>query len=178
MTSLHQWRFIALWLILHAAVGLSSAWTQSSAPHTAPLLSNSSNSTPFRTDSSLREGFYIGSWQDGYHKHWLVVYVSAPNHRGFAYDPPRALELCSLVVTGKTVTFGSGPLIDATSGLRYALVFKGARTRGGLHGQLSIVGGPYDGRVSTTELTFYTYRHRLRPCGQRPRRGVQKRASR
>jgi len=108
-----------------------------------------------KADFGLRSGFYIGWWNDGYRTHWLVLYVDAEEQRGVTYDPPEALELCSLSAKGKTVSFRTGQYTLWQAGTPYSMAFKGALDASGIHGQLLVVGGVYSGRVAPIELTYY-----------------------
>jgi hypothetical protein len=148
---------VALWLMLQGTAGSSQGAVQLRLQYIPRAVSSGTGHmiSDSISHAALRTGLYIGSWQDGYHSHWLVLYLNGANGRAVLYDPPKASDLCSVSIKGKIVTFRSGQLVDWPSGTRYSLAFKGSLTPRGMRGQLLVVGGAYDRRVSSSEFSFY-----------------------
>jgi hypothetical protein len=95
-----------------------------------------------QTDSSqgvLAPGLYLGPWNDEYRTHWLALFVG-PRRGPVAYDPPELLASCALSVRGDTVSFRTGQLTEASSGLGFNLVFTGRLAPIGITGVVQRVG--------------------------------------
>ncbi len=95
---------------------------------------------PRSTKGVLSPGLYVGSWDDEYHTHWLVLFVRAPGE-GFTYDPPELLNVCNLSVQGSdSVLLQTGRMTEASSGLEFNLLIRGSLTASGIRATLRRVG--------------------------------------
>ncbi len=94
----------------------------------------------------LRQGLYLGAWNDAYITHWLAIYVNR-SLQAVTYDPPDVHVLCGLTVDRDSVAFTTGVLTYLSTSDNYTLSFRGALTATSMSGTLQMIGRPFDGRT-------------------------------
>jgi len=87
----------------------------------------------------LAPGLYVGPWDDEYRTHWLVLFVDAHGN-AVTYDPPVLVTVCDLRVRRDTVFLQTGRMTEASSGLDFNLLVRGALTTSGMSGSVLRVG--------------------------------------
>jgi hypothetical protein len=100
-------------------------------------------------------GLYLGSWDDQYRPHWVVLFID-DRGRAVSYDPPNILGLCALAVDGDRVTFRTGLMTEWSSGMQFTLAFGGVLSGGDISGTVHRAGRNIDTLTASLRLVRYS----------------------